>query len=82
MRDMLKTWLVVLSLGSLLAGCVVGIGPRSCPQLIPHPQSFWTGLADDIDAVVAQYPRIQVLVDDYNITIKQIKRCIAAQKKT
>jgi hypothetical protein len=76
----LRLWLVVLSLGSLLAGCVPAIGPHSCPKLIPHTQEFWNRVADAIDSVSTQYPEIVTLVDDYNLTIKQIRRCIEAQR--
>lgn len=80
--DTLKSLLIALSLASLLAGCVKANGQPSnfCPKLIPHTQAFWNGLADDIDEIVKTYPRVQVLVDDTGLYIKQIKRCIAAQK--
>lgn len=77
----LRSSLIALSLASLLTGCVPGIGPNSCPKLIPHTQEFWDGLANDVDEIVKTYPRIQVLVDDTYLYIRMIKRCIAAQKK-
>ncbi len=61
-------------------GCVPAVGPRSCPKLITHPQAFWDGLASDVDEIVKTYPRVQVLVDDTYLYIRQIKRCIEAQK--
>lgn len=61
-----------------LGGCVKATGSpgRVCPPLIPYTQAYLNGVADELDQILATYPKVAKMVSDYGITRKHIRACL------
>lgn len=72
--------LAVIPLAVLLGGCPEGAG-ITCPTLRNYSPEFQKKVAAEIDMIEANAPSVVIMLNDYGVTRKAIRTCLAIQKK-
>ena len=73
--------LAVLAIGILLAGCPDNLAGITCPTEKNYSAAFKAQVAAEIDMIEAKAPGVMIMLNDYGVERKAIRKCLDIQKK-